>query len=43
MRGRFRDRFANFMIGRYGVDELGRLINIVGLVLAVVSIFFYFY
>ena len=42
MRGRFRDRFANFMIGRYGVDELGRLINIVGLVLAVVSIFFYF-
>lgn len=39
MSGRFRDRFANFMIGRYGVDEFGRFINILGLVLMVISIF----
>ena len=37
--GRFRERFATFMIGRYGIDEFGRFINILWLICAVVSIF----
>ncbi len=36
---RFRDKFANFMSGRYGMDEFGRFLNIVTLILLVVSVF----
>ncbi len=36
---KFRDKFSNFMSGRYGADEFGRFLMIVGLVLCVVSIF----
>lgn len=36
---RFRDRLANFMSGRYGMDEFGRFLNIITLVLLVVSFF----
>ena len=36
---RFRDRFYNFMRGRYGMDEFGRFFNIVAIVLAVIGIF----
>ena len=28
MSGRFRDKMANFMAGRYGMDEFGKFINI---------------
>ncbi len=36
---RFRDRFANFMSGRYGMDEFGRFLNIVTIILLLVSFF----
>lgn len=39
MAGRFNDKFNNFMSGRYGVDEFGKALNIVTLVLIVVSLF----
>lgn len=35
--GRFGDRFRNFMIGRYGMDEFGRFMNIGTLILLVIS------
>ncbi len=35
----FRDKFSNFMSGRYGMDEFGRFLNILTLILLVVSIF----
>lgn len=36
---RFRDKFSNFMSGRYGMDEFGRFLNIVTVILLIVSIF----
>lgn len=36
---RFRDKFSNFMSGRYGMDEFGRFLNILTLILLIVSIF----
>lgn len=36
---RFRDRLANFMSGRYGMDEFGRFLNIVTIILLAVSFF----
>ena len=39
MAGNFRNKFSNFMSGRYGMDELGRFLNIVVLVLIVISLF----
>lgn len=36
---RFRDKFSNFMSGRYGTDEFGRFLNIITIILLVVSIF----
>ncbi len=39
---RFRDRFSNFMAGRYGMDEFGRFLNIVSLILIILSFFFRF-
>ena len=36
---RFRDKFSNFMSGRYGMDEFGRFLNIITIILLVVSIF----
>ena len=36
---RFRDRFAMFMAGRNGVDQLSRFINVVALLFLVVSLF----
>lgn len=35
----FRDRFINFMRGRYGIDEFGRFLNIAAIVLAIIGIF----
>ena len=37
---RFRDKFSNFMSGRYGTDEFGRFLNIITALLVVG--FFYF-
>ena len=39
MAGRFRDKMQRFMSGRYGMDEFGRFLNIVTLVLLVISMF----
>lgn len=39
MAGKFRDKFSDFMSGRYGIDEFGRFLNIVTLILLVVSLF----
>ena len=39
MSGKFRDKFNNFMSGRYGFDEFGKALNIIALVLIVASIF----
>ncbi len=39
MSGRFRDKFAYFMSGRNGVDEIGRLAAIVGLIMMIVAVF----
>lgn len=36
----FREKFSRFMSGRYGMDEFGRFLNIVTLILLVISIFF---
>ena len=36
---RFRDKLANFMSGRYGMDEFGRFLNIITIILLIVSIF----
>lgn len=36
---RFRDRFALFMSGRNGVDQLSRFLNVVALLFLVVSLF----
>ena len=36
---RFRDRFAYFMAGRNGVDQLSRFLNLVSLVFLIVSLF----
>ena len=33
----FRNRLANFMIGRYGVDEFGRALNIVNIVILLIK------
>lgn len=35
-----RDKFQRFMQGRYGVDELGRFMTLLGLILIVVNLFF---
>lgn len=35
-----REKLQRFMAGRYGADELGRALNITGLVLLIVSMFF---
>ncbi len=35
--GGLRDKFQRFMMGRYGIDELSRFLNIVTLVILVVS------
>lgn len=37
---KFRERIARFMIGRYGMDPLGRFLMIAALVLLVLSMFF---
>ena len=34
-----RERFARFMAGRYGVDQLGRAISILVLILFILSLF----
>lgn len=34
----FRNRLANFMIGRYGVDEFGRALNIVNIIILLIMI-----
>ena len=39
MSGRFRDKMANFMAGRYGMDEFGKFINILLFVMIIVSFF----
>lgn len=39
MSGRFRDKMANFMSGRYGMDEFGKFINILLFVMIIVSFF----
>ena len=36
---RFRDRFMKFMYGRYGVDELGKHLLILAIVLSVLGLF----
>lgn len=36
---KFRDRFSNFMSGRYGADDFGRFLNKLVLVLLIVSLF----
>lgn len=35
----FRNKFNRFMVGRYGMDEFGKFLYVVGLVLAIVGIF----
>ena len=35
-----REKLQRFMLGRYGADELGRMLNIVALVCIVLSMFF---
>lgn len=35
---RFREKFSRFMAGRYGMDEFGRFLNMVSLILLVLSI-----
>lgn len=37
---KFRDKMSNFMSGRYGMDEFGKFLNIVSLILLVISFFF---
>lgn len=37
---RLKERFRRFMIGRYGLDQLGSFLNTVVLVLIILSIFF---
>ncbi len=37
---RMREKLQRFMLGRYGADELGRMLNIVALVCIVLSLFF---
>lgn len=39
MSGNFRNKFNNFMVGRYGIDEFGKALNIITLVLIIVSFF----
>ena len=34
-----RDKFQRFMQGRYGADELGRFLTILGLILIVINLF----
>jgi len=36
---KFRNKFADFMTGRYGMDEFGRFLNIVTFILVIVSFF----
>ena len=35
----WRDKFANFMYGRYGVDELSKFMLLVTFILCIVSMF----
>lgn len=35
----FRNKFSNFMSGRYGMDEFGRFLNIVIIVMLIISLF----
>lgn len=35
-----REKLQRFMIGRYGADELGRTLNLTGLILLIISMFF---
>ncbi|MCH1982835.1 hypothetical protein MCG98_09685 [Ruminococcus sp. OA3] len=37
--GKLRDKFARFMIGRYGVDNLGRVLVYASLILLILSMF----
>ncbi len=39
--GRFRDRVARFMYGRYGMDQLSRLTMYISLALFIITIFFH--
>lgn len=39
MPGNFRNKLYNFMLGRYGIDEFGKVLNVISIVLCIVSFF----